>query len=248
MDFKKLTIENIESEHICCALSDKKGENCVSSKKAWLRQRMSEGLIFNKLDTRGKVFIEYMPAEKAWCPIEADGYMYINCFWVSGQFKGQGYANELLEQCITDSREKGKKGLAILSSKKKKPFLSEPGYLKHKGFLVADTAEPWFELLYLPFEAGSDAPRFKDCAKKGKIEEGGFRLYYSNQCPHTEKYVPLLKEAAKARGINIELVKFETREAAGNSPSPFTTYSLFINGTFATNEILSPVSFEKLLK
>lgn len=58
MDFKKLTIENIESEHICCALSDKKGENCVSSKKAWLRQRMSEGLIFNKLDTRGKVFIE----------------------------------------------------------------------------------------------------------------------------------------------------------------------------------------------
>ncbi len=86
--FKKLTLENLDSEHICCAISDKKGENCVSSKKAWLRDRMEEGLVFLKLDVRGKVFIEYIPAERAWCPIDADGYMFINCFWVSGKYKG----------------------------------------------------------------------------------------------------------------------------------------------------------------
>jgi len=27
---------------------------------------------------RGKCFIEYIPAEKAWVPIKADGYMYID--------------------------------------------------------------------------------------------------------------------------------------------------------------------------
>ena len=52
--FKQVTLENLEAEHICCCISDKKGENCVSSKKSWLRNRMQEGLVFNKLDVRGK--------------------------------------------------------------------------------------------------------------------------------------------------------------------------------------------------
>ena len=82
--------ENIEREHICCAISDKKGESCVALKKTWLTERFAEGFVFKKLDVRGKVFIEYGPAEKAWCPIVADGYMHVDCFWVSGQFKGQG--------------------------------------------------------------------------------------------------------------------------------------------------------------
>ena len=77
--FKQVTLENLEAEHICCCISDKKGENCVSSKKSWLRNRMQEGLVFNKLDVRGKVFIEYLPAEFAWAPIKAEGYMYIDC-------------------------------------------------------------------------------------------------------------------------------------------------------------------------
>lgn len=54
--------------------------------------------------------------------LETDGYMYINCFWVSGQYKGQGHADQLLEHCIADSKAKGKKGLVILSSHKKGPF------------------------------------------------------------------------------------------------------------------------------
>ena len=58
MAFITLTLENLASEHICCAISDKKGETCVSSKKAWLSERIPEGLVFTKLDQRGKVFIE----------------------------------------------------------------------------------------------------------------------------------------------------------------------------------------------
>lgn len=150
--------ENIQTEHICCAIADKKGETCVSSKKAWMKERFSDGLVFRKLDARGKVFIEYIPAVNAWCPIEADGYMHINCFWVSGQYKGQGYANQLLEQCIEDAKAKGMQGLTVLSSAKKKPYLSDPKYLKYKGFLKADTAHPFFELLYLPFTENAPSP------------------------------------------------------------------------------------------
>lgn len=248
MEFKQITLENIDEEHICCCISEKKGENCVGSKKAWLRERLKEGLVFNKLDVRGKAFIEYIPAENAWAPIEAEGYMYIDCFWISGQYKGQRYSNMLLEQCIADSKAKGKKGLVCLSSKKKKPYLSDPAYLKHKGFVTADTAEPFFELLYLPFEKDAEMPKFKEKAKNGSTEEEGLVLYYTNQCPHTAKYAPILEEALKQAGVKYQIHKIETVQDAQNAPTPFTSYTLFNNGKFVTNEILSEKKIQKLIQ
>src|SRR5574344_2379296 len=150
MEFIQVTKENLEKEHICCAISNN-NDIQVASKKIWLRDRIKEGLVFTKGDVRGKCFIEYIPAEYAWAPIEAPGYMYIDCLWVSGQFKGKGYSNELLESCIKDSKAKNKKGLVVLSSKKKLAFLSDPKFLQHKEFILADEANPSFELMYLPF-------------------------------------------------------------------------------------------------
>ena len=77
-------------------------------------------------------------------PIEAKGYLYIDCLWVSGQFKGHGYSSLLLNACMDDGREKGKKGLVILSSKKKAGFLSDPGYLKYKGVSKGGRSRPLF--------------------------------------------------------------------------------------------------------
>ncbi len=99
MNLITLTEENLAYEHICCAISNN-NDIQVSSKKAWLKERIKDGLVFTKGDVRGKCFIEYIPSENAWAPVEAPGFMYINCLWVSGQFKGKGYSNELLESCI----------------------------------------------------------------------------------------------------------------------------------------------------
>ena len=74
MEYIRVTKENLEKEHICCAISDNKDIQ-VSSKKAWLADRFDEGLVFLKSVERGKCFIEYIPAECAWNPIEAPGYM-----------------------------------------------------------------------------------------------------------------------------------------------------------------------------
>ena len=65
MEYIRVTKDNLEKEHICCAISNN---------------------------------------------IEADGYMYIDCLWVSGSFKGHGYSTDLLNACIEDSKKKGKKG------------------------------------------------------------------------------------------------------------------------------------------
>ena len=75
MEYIRVTKENLKKEHICCAISNNKDVQ-VSSKKAWLADRFDEGLVFLKSVERGKCFIEYIPAEYAWNPIDAPGYMY----------------------------------------------------------------------------------------------------------------------------------------------------------------------------
>lgn len=246
MEYIKINSENLSTEHICCAIANEKDIQ-VQSKKAWLKERLDEGLVFLKADVRGKCFIEYIPAEYAWSPIEAKDYMYIDCLWVSGQFKGQGHSNELLQACIQDSKAKGKKGLVALSSKKKMGFLADPKYMRYKGFQLADTAEPYFELLYLPFESDALPPRFREQVKQTAPKKEGFTFYYTNQCPFTAKYVPILEGLAKAHGAPVETLHISSAAEAQAAFSPFTTFSLYYNGEFLTHEILSEKKFEKIL-
>lgn len=247
MDYIKVTNNNIEKEHICCAISNN-NDIQVSSKKAWLKERINDGLVFLKSAERGKCFIEYIPAENAWNPIVADGYMYIDCLWVAGSFKGHGYSTDLLNACIEDSKSKGKVGLCILSSAKKKSFLADPKYLKYKGFSVCDEADNGIQLWYLPFSDNVAKPKFKECAKHPHIEEKGYVLYYTNQCPFNAKYVPVLEEIAKERNIQFKAIKLETKEDAQNAPTPITTYAMFAGGDYLTNEQMNEKRFIKMLE
>ncbi len=64
MKILKLTDKNIQDEHICCAISDKKSSNGYQKKKEWLKTEFKNGYTFKKVDVRGKVFIEYVPINK----------------------------------------------------------------------------------------------------------------------------------------------------------------------------------------
>ena len=245
MEYIRVTKDNLDSEHICCAISNNKDVQ-VASKKAWLAERLEEGLVFLKSVERGKCFIEYLPAEMAWNPIEAEGWLYIDCLWVSGSFKGHGYSNDLLAACISDGRAQGKKGLCILAAAKKKPFLADPKYLKHKGFTVCDEADNGIQLWHLPFDPEAAKPAFKACARHPRIDETGYVLYYTRQCPFNAKYVPIVEQTAQAHGIPFRAIHLETREAAQNAPTPITTYALFYNGEYLTNEQMNDTKFLKL--
>ena len=246
MEYVRITKENLEKEHICCAISNNKDVQ-VASKKAWLAERFDDGLVFLRSVERGKCFIEYIPAENAWNPIDADGYMYIDCLWVSGSFKGHGYSNDLLDACIRDSKAKGKKGLCILSSAKKKPFLADPKYLAHKGFSACDEADNGVQLWVLPFSDTADLPRFKSCAKHPHADEKGFVLYYTHQCPFNAKYVPIVQKTAQEHGVPFRAIRLESKEEAQNAPTPVTTYALFADGEYLTNEQMNDKKFLRLL-
>lgn len=146
-------------------------------------------------------------------------------------------------------KERFNEGLVFLSSKKKMGFLSDPKYMKYKGFEMIDSTNPYFELLYLPFNERNEKPRFKAHLKETRKNDvkKGFTLYYTNQCPFTTKYVPVLKKIAENRNVESQVNQIITKEQAQNAPTPFTTFSLFYNDELVTHEILSEKKFDKIL-
>lgn len=240
MDYLKITNNNIETERLCCALSGKQG----ALKKAWLKQQFSEGLVYYRSTEPGNCFIEYLPAENAWVPIQAPGYLYLNCLWVTGPLKGHGCSNSLLGECIRDAKEQGKNGLCILSaSGRKREFLADSKFLAHKGFLVADTSSCGITLCYLPLNPAAEPPQFKSCAKHPKAEKNGFVIYYTNQCPIAYYWVPRVQQAAAEHNIPLKVIHLTSKAAAQSAPTPVTTYALFQNGEFITQTVQSSKSF-----
>lgn len=245
MEYIKITKDIVDNEHICCAMSGK--QSVV--KKEWLKKQFENGLVFYRSVERGKCFIEYVPAENAWIPIDAKGYLYIDCLWVSGALKGHGYSHDLLDACILDAKKNGKQGICILSAEgRKREFLADAKYLIHKGFQLADTSDCGITLMYLPLVEQATKPRFLECAKHPKINAKGFVLYYTDQCPFTYYWLPRIQEVAKDKHIALQVHHITDQQSAQSVPAPVTTYALFYDGVFITQSIQSDKKFLKLVE
>ena len=245
-EYINLTLENIDNEHICCAIGDPKHQVGVDKKKEWIKNKLKDGHVFRKLNARGKIFIEYEPIETAWVPITGTNYEYIYCLWVAGSFKGQGIGKELLTYAINDAKEKGKSGLCTLVSKKKKPFIGDKKFFEHFNFKVVDSIED-YELMVLSFDS-SEPPKFTESAKSMQIDNKDFTIYYSNECPYVEYEVEELSNYAKEHNIKLNFIKIDTLEKAKNAPCIFNNWANFYQRKFISNTILNANALEKLLK
>lgn len=241
--FKNISLENIDNEHLCCAISDKKHQQGVSIKKQWLKEQIPQGHIFRKLDARGKVFIEYAPLEIAWVPVVGDNYIYIYCLWVSGAFKGKGYAKNLLSHCIDDAKNQGKSGVCVLTSKKKKPFLSEKKFMQKFGFKVVDAVGE-YELLALTFD--ENKPAFAKSAKKQSIDSKELTIYYGMQCPCIPNCIEQIEGYCKTTNIPVRLIAVNTLETAKNLPCVFNNWAVFFEGQFQTVHLLNEGFLKKM--
>ena len=240
---------NIDREHICCAIgNDKINREHAESKKNWLRERFDEGLVFKRLDERGKVFIEYMPIENAWKPVIGHNLMIINCLWVSGKYKGKGYSSGLLDTCIEDCKSKGIDGIAVVTSGKVRPFLTDKKFIIKKGFVTVDQVDPDFELLLLELNENAQQPRFTDSVRIGDCKnKTGFTFIFSNQCPFMEKYMTLLTDITDDRGFYSQVIKIGSSAEAKETGSPFGTYGMYYNGKFVTHELFSEKKLGKYI-
>ena len=193
-----------------------------------------------------KCFIEYIPAENAWVPIEAG--------WLSLYQLPMGIrlheGTRLLvmicwRQCIRDAKAQGKKGICILCAEgRKREFLADPKFLTYKGFHVADISDCGINLMYLPLAENADQPKFKDCARHPASQRNGF-------CPLLHRPVSLspiigCRRCRRRRRNTVSRFKaihITDKEAAQNVPAPVTTYALFRDGQFLTQSIQSDKKF-----
>ena len=245
-EYINLDLSNIDNEHICCAIGDPKHQVGVDKKKEWIKSKLNDGHVFRKLNARGKIFIEYEPIETAWVPVNGNNYMYIYCLWVAGSFKGKGIGKELLEYAINDAKEKGMSGICTIVTQKKKPFIGDKKFFEHFGFKVVDSIND-YELMVLQFD-DKEIPKFSDTARKMKIDNNDFTIYYSNECPYVEYEVKELSDYAKDNNIKLNFIKIDSLEKAKNAPCIFNNWANFYKGKFISNTILNANALEKLIK
>lgn len=176
----------------------------------------------------------------------------INCFWVSGQYKGQGHGYNLLHSVIEDAKKQQKNGLITVVGTKKNHFMSDTKWLLKHDFKEIERLPNGFSLLAMSFCDNGVVPFFNDCVKSGECtDKQGLVAYYSSRCPYTDYHVnETLRILAQEKNIPLKVIKLKTRKQAQNSPTPATIFSLFYNGKFVTTDlsICTESKFAKLLK
>ncbi len=244
--FINLTLDNLDSEHICCIIRSKKFHPGINAKKQWLKERLTEGHVFRKLNEKATVFIEYAPLETAWVPIVGDNYYYIYCLWVLGEHKGKGYGKSLMEYCINDAKAKGKSGICMLGSKKQKHWLTDQSFAKKFNFEVVDTTEDGYELLALSFD--ETRPVFTKNAKKQIIDNQELTIYYSHQCPFIYQNIEKINEYCTTHHIPFSFIEIDTLDKAKALPCVFNNYGVFYKGGFKTVNLLDISAIERIRK
>jgi GNAT superfamily N-acetyltransferase len=246
----RVDAKNLETEHICCAIGDDAVNKArAAEKKAHLACRFSAGHVFLKADVRGKVFIEYGPAEEAWFPVEAPGWTFVQCFWVSGRYKGTGLGASLLEACEKDARAAASFGVFALSAKKgKKPFLTDGGYLASKGYKLVDEALG-YGLFSKALKKAPTAPRIVEGARSGKLQriQKGVDLFYTPQCPFAPAFAAEMAMAAKGLGLPVRLVAVESRSESLGLRAPPGIFQAYLDGSFLTHELMTGEKFRVFL-
>lgn len=244
-NYLQVTEDNIDSEHICCCISDKKCIDGYNNKKLYLKEAFKNGMEFWKLNVRHKVFIQFEPLETAWYPIDGEDINFISCFWAAGKYKGAGHGKELLKIALEQSAKKN--GLAVIVGKRKKPFLNDKKFFLAQGFEVIDECGD-YQLMYYSIKDTLAKPKFRENAKLMKNDKEGISIYYSSQCPYGDYYTREIEKRCEELKVPFEKIYIDSLEKAKNLPHPFTIYSLYHNGDFVTNEIYTVKKLEKLLK
>jgi GNAT superfamily N-acetyltransferase len=219
--------DNVDELGFFCYMSKRKSEG-YQRKLAWVKERFAEGMRIKLLKLPDRGFIEYMPGEKAWRGVNADGYLVIHCLWVVGKSKKQGHAKALLKACVDDARTSGMKGVAMVTSEGN--WMMGKKFLVKQGWECVDTTDPKFSLMVTRF-ADDDPPSFLGgWDEKAAANADGLTVFRTDQCPYIVDAVQNSVDTAAKTGVNCNVVELTSSEEVKElSPSPFGVYGMTLN-------------------
>ena len=62
------------------------------------------------------------------------------------------------------------------------------------------------------FNKNSLLPNSRSVPSTLNIDEMGYVLYYTSQCPFNAKYVPIVEEIAKEKGVQFKSIHLQSKE------------------------------------
>lgn len=218
----------------------------------WTREQFAHGLKYRVLysEEDGAVGgIEYMPGERAWRPVDAEGYMFIHCIYImKKKYKGKGFGRMMLEACLKDAEEKNMRGTAVVT--RKGTWMVGKELFIRNGFKVADKSGKDFELLVRKIDPEAPDPKFKTGWDETLKQYGdGLILFSSGQCPYAAKAVNEIAETAKETfGITPEIRELKDYEDAHKSACAFGTFYIVYNGELIAGHPISKTRFANIMK
>ena len=236
---------NVEETGFFCYMSKRRSEGYLR-KLAWIKARLDEGMRIKMLKLPERGFIEYMPGDKAWRAVEAEGWMVIHCLWVVGKSKGKGLGGALLDGCVDDAKNAGMTGVAMVTSQGN--WLAGAKLLERRGFEAVDSAPPSFTLMAKKLKSGP-LPSFPgDWPARAARYGAGLTILRSDQCPYIPDGTRILLEAAAKKKIKARVVEFRTaRELQASSPSPYGVFNIVQNGRLLGYHYLKEEDFLEAL-
>jgi GNAT superfamily N-acetyltransferase len=246
VDLVKVGPENLPECGIGCIRSrDNPG---YQRKVEWLRKRFDEGLRFLLLrDQKEKPlgFLEYVPGEFAWRPVDAQGWLFVHCLWVfpAGQ-KIRGLGSRLIRACVEEAGRAGSTGVAAMVSSGTW-MAGREVFLKNGFTKIAERGR--FELVVHRLREGAE-PRFRDIVQDN-WKCRGLHIVYSDQCPMLSKSVNDLCEMAAEYSLKKPRVTvLKSAYEAQHAPSYYGAFSLLWNGRLLSDHYVSKGRFRNILQ
>jgi N-acetylglutamate synthase-like GNAT family acetyltransferase len=218
-------------------------------KAAWLKERYAEGLRFKVLRSRqaGDIgMIEYTLGRHTWRPVEAEGYLVIHCLMVNGKHKGKGLGSLLLDSCIGDAKKSKCRGVAVVTSSDS--FMAGSDFFLKAGFVLVESAPP-YELLVKKLQQTAPDPRFI-VARERLLQryQKGLTILAADQCPMVPKCVADIAAAARALGLEPNVVRVGSAKASRELPTPYGVFSIIYEGKLIAHRPISATRFLNIMR
>ena len=218
-------------------------------KITWLRERFREGLRIKVMKLQGEKsivgFVEYVPGEYAWRAVNAKGFMFIHCMWISpNKYRNQGFGRSLLEAVVEDAREQNQSGVVAMVSDG--AFMIRKDLFLKNGFEVVQE-EGDMQLVARRFNKKRALPLFND-VKSRLAEYQGWHIVYSKQCPWVARFMEELKPILKREELSLDIHELTSALEAQNAPSHYATFNLIKDGRLLADRYISTTRFMNILK
>ncbi len=219
-----------------------------AEKISWNKTHFTKGLRYNfLLDEKGQAVggIEFQPAESSLRPIHAPNYLIINCLYIMKKaYKGQGFGQGMLKSCIQYAIENKYDGVAAIV--RKGSWMANNSLFYKFDFKSSVKIKNGYELVYLKLKDEAQVP-FIEIENIPQEYTNGLFIFYSCQCPYTNKAIEDIKEIAlKDFNLDPNVINLDIN----NIPrfSTFGTFHIVHDGELVAFHPISGTRFRNIMK